>query len=115
MVPGHGLAILRQVVECRQRVRFATAELGDEGQYRCGVVGAAGQPPQYHARVLAQSAREAGVGEELSGIAVVFRRRASYHLFQGDGELVRVERAAFADFLARCGDFVPRIKSHQFS
>ena len=34
-------------------------------------------------------------------IAVVGRRRADDDLLQGDGELVRVERAAFADLFAR--------------
>ena len=66
-----------------------------------------GEPAQHHARVLAQCPREAGAGEELRRVAVVLRRRPGHDLLEGDGELVRVERAAFADFLARRRDLVP--------
>ena len=41
------------------------------------------------------------------GVAIVLRRRPGHDLLERDGELVRVERAAFADFLARRGDLVP--------
>jgi len=96
-------------------VRLAAAELGDQRQHQRGVIGPAGKSSQHHARVLAQRPREAGAGEELRRIAVVLRRRAGDHLFERDGELVRVERAALADFPARSGDFVPGFKSHRFS
>ena len=67
----------------------------------------AGEPAQHHARVLAQRPREAGAREELLGFAIVLRRGPGHDLLESDGELVRVERAAFADFLARRGDLVP--------
>ena len=57
--------------------------------------------------MLAQRPREAGAREELRRVAIVLRRRPGHDLLEGDGELVRVERAAFADFLARRGDLVP--------
>ena len=102
--PGSSAAaapLLGQVVERGERVRLAAAELGDERQHRRGVVGPARQPAQHHPGVLAQRPREAGAGEELVGLPVVLRGRPGDDLFQVDGELVRVERPAFADFLAR--------------
>ena len=107
LVAGHRAPVLRQVVERRERVGLAAAELGDERQHRRGVVGLAREPSQHHPRVLAQRPREASAREELRRIAVVLRRRAGDDLLQRDGELVGVERAAFADFLARGGDLVP--------
>ena len=107
VVAGYGVTVLRQVVQRGERVRLAAAELGDEREHRRRVVGSPGEPAQHHARVLAQRPREAGAREELRRVAIVLRRRPGHDLLEGDGELVRVERAAFADFLARRGDLVP--------
>ena len=102
--PGAG-----DVVQRRERVRLAAAELGDEGEHRRRVRRLPRQPPQHHARVFAERPREAGAGEELGRIAVVLRRRAGHHLLQGDGELVRAERPPFAHLLAQRDDFVPGV------
>ena len=107
-----GVSVFRQVIKRGKRVRLAAAELGDQREHRRGVVGSPGEPAQHHARMLAQCPSEAGAREELRSVAIVLRRRPGHDLLEGDGELVRVERAAFADFLARCGDLVPGIKSH---
>src|SRR3970040_896639 len=96
-VAGHGVAVRRQVVERGEGVRLAAAELGDEREHRRRVVGSSGEPAQHHARVLAQGPRKRGPREELRRVAIVFRRRPGHDLLEGDGELVRVERAAFAN------------------
>src|SRR5439155_15359559 len=83
------------------------AELRDESQNRRSVLGLSGESPQDHAGVFAQGPREAGAGEELRRIAVVLWRGAGHDLLEGNGELVRVERAALPDFLAWRGNLVP--------
>ena len=108
-----GFAGRDEVIQRGQRVRLAAAELGHQRHHRRRVRRLPRQSPQYHPCVLAQRAREAGAGEERFGIAVIGRCRAPDHLLQGDSELVRVERAAFADLLARLRDSVPRIKRHR--
>ncbi len=95
------------MVERGERVRLTAAELGDERHHRRGVRCLAGEPPQHHPRVLPQRPGEAGAGEELLRLPVVLGCGLADDLFQMDGELVRVEGAAFADFLARRGDLVP--------
>ena len=62
-----------------------------------------------------QGAGEAGAREKLRWIAVVCRGGLGYDLLKGDGELVRAERAAFADFLAERYDFIPRVEGHSVS
>jgi hypothetical protein len=108
-VEGGGLGpAAGQVVEGGEGVGLAAAELGDKGQHRGGVLRPARQPPQHHAQVLAQGPGEAGAAEELGRVAVVLRGGAGHHLLQVDGELVRVEGPAFADFLTGADHFVPR-------
>ena len=99
--PGGGRAGVGQVVERGEGVRLAAAELGDEGKDRRRVLSLAGQPPEDHAGMLLQRAREAGAGEELRRVAVVLRSGVRDHLLQGNGELVRTERASFPHFLAQ--------------
>jgi hypothetical protein len=99
------------MVERREGVRLATAELRDQRQHGCRLARFARQPPQHHAGVLVQGAGEAGAGEELGGLAIVFRRCAGDDLFEGNGEFVRVEGAAFADFLPWGDDSVPGLHS----
>src|SRR5207245_1617812 len=96
-----------QVVEGRERVRLAAAELRDQGHHRGGVLRLAGQPPQDHAQVLPQGPGEAGAGEELGRVAVVLRGGPGHHLLKVDGELVRVEGPAFANLFAGGDDLVP--------
>src|SRR2546428_10308840 len=57
--------------------------------------------------MFAQRPREACAGEELRRIAIVLRRGSRQDLLEGDGELVRVERAALSDLLAWRRDLVP--------
>ena len=102
--PGAG-----DVVQRRERVRLAAAELGDEGEHRRRVRRLPSQPPQHHAGVFAERPREAGAGEELGRIAIVLRRRSRHHLLQRDGELVRAERPPLAHLLAQGDDFVPGV------
>ena len=71
---------LGDVVQGRQRMRFAAAELGDEGEHRGGVLRSSRQPPQHHAGMFIERPREAGAGEELGRIPVVFGRGAGHHL-----------------------------------
>jgi hypothetical protein len=66
----------------------------------------AGQPAKYKPQVLRQGTREHRPAEELLGLAIVFRCFARDYLLQGDGKLVGIERAAFADFRARRCDLV---------
>src|SRR5262249_30721682 len=70
------------------------------------------QPPQDHAGMLTQGAGEAGPGKEFAGLAIILGCAAGHHLFEGDGELVRVEGAAFADFLPWGDGSVPGV--HQW-
>ena len=102
--------VLRQVIERSQRVRLAAAELRDEREHRRRVLGLAREPAQDHPGMFAQRPREAGAREELGRIAIVLRRGPGHDLLEGDGELVRVERPAFTDFLARRGDLVPGLQ-----
>lgn len=60
-----------------------------------------------------ERAREAGAREKLLRVAIIFRRVSRDDLFQSDGEFVRIERAAFSNFLSRRCNFVPGI--HVFS
>jgi hypothetical protein len=70
---------------------LAATELRDQREYWSAVFGLAGQSPQHHAGMLAKRAREARTREELHRVAVVFRGRAPYDLFQRDGELVGIK------------------------
>ena len=108
----HRLARRREVVQGGQRVRLAAPKLRHQRQHRRRVRRLPGETPEHHAGVVAQRARETRAGEERMRIAVVGRRRAGDDLFQGDGELVRVERTALADFFARERDLVPRFERH---
>ena len=96
-----------QVIERGQRVGLPPAELRHQRHHRRRVRRLPGQSPQHHPGVSAQRAGEAGAGEERLRVAVVGRRRPADHLLQGDGELVRIERTAFADLLAGERDLVP--------
>ena len=63
--------------------------------------------------MLPQGAREARAREERLRVAVVRWSRPGHDLLKGDGELVRVERTSFADFLARECNLVPGFKRHR--
>ena len=108
-----GLPGRHQVVKRRQGVGLAPAELRHQRHHRRRVGSFPRQAPEHHPRVLAQRPREARAREERPGIAVVRRGRAADDLLQGDGELVRVERASFADLFARERDLVPGLKRHR--
>ena len=88
----------RQMVERRERMRLAAAELRDQRQHRRRVRRPPGQPPQHHPGMLGQRPREAGAGEELRRVAVVVRRSPRHHLLERNGELVRAERPPLAHF-----------------
>ena len=107
-----GLAGRHQVIQRRQRVGLAPAELRHQRHHRRRVGRLPRQAPQHHPRVLSQRPREARASEERPGVAVVRRGRSADDLLQGDGELVRVERASFADLLSGNGDLVPGIECH---
>src|SRR5439155_15705981 len=94
------IPVHRQVIESGQRVGLAAAELSDERQNRRGVLRLSGESSQNHTGVFAERPREAGAGEELTRISVILRRGPGHDLLEGDGELVRVERAALPDLLA---------------
>ena len=64
-----GLAGRHQVIQGRQRVRLASAELRHQRHHRRGVGRLAREAPQHHPRVLAQRPREARAREERPGIA----------------------------------------------
>ena len=102
-----GRARVGQVPERGQHVRLAAAHLRDQRLHRSGVLGFTGEATQHEARVVPQCPREAGPREKLLGLLVVVRGGARDHLFERDGELVRVERAPFTDFFAGCDQFVP--------
>ena len=72
-----GLAGRHQVIQRRQGMGLAPAELRDQRHHRRRVGRLPGQAPQYHPRVLAQRPREARAREECLGVAVVQRRRAA--------------------------------------
>ena len=92
-------------------MRLAAAELGDEREDRCCVLGLAGKTPEDHAGVFFQGAGEAGAREELRWVAVIYGGGLGDDLLKGDGELVRAKRAAFAHFLAERYDFIPRSRA----
>src|SRR5882672_4247425 len=95
------------VIESRQSMGLATAEVGDQREDRCRVFSLAGQPPQHHACVLTQGTGKARAREELRRIPVILRCRASYDLLQSDGELIGVERPTLTDLLPRYGNPIP--------
>lgn len=104
-----------EVVERRQRMGLAAAELRDEGQHRGGVLRVTGQASEDHTQVLAQGTREAGAAEEGAGKPVVFRsisRVSGHYLLQVNGELVGVERAPLANFLPGLSDLVPGLHDY---
>ena len=98
-----------EVPERGQRVGLAAAELGDEGQHRRRAIGLAGEAAQHGADLLAHRGGEIGAGEELVGVAIVGWRGAGDHLFQRDGEFVRVEGPAFTHLATRGGGAVPGV------
>jgi hypothetical protein len=106
-VSGDGIAVSGQVVERRQRVRLAAAELGDERQDRRGVVRAPRQAAEDHPRMLAKGTGQARAREELHRGPIVLGRRTRDDLLQRDRELIGVERAALANLTAQRGDSVP--------
>ena len=97
------------MVQGSECMRLAAAELGDEREDWCCVLGLAGKTPEDHAGVFFQGASEAGAREELRWIAVICGGGLGYDLLKGDGELVRAERAAFADLFTERYDFIPRV------
>src|SRR5579885_1000121 len=97
------------MIKRSQRVRLAAAELGNERKDRGGVIGPAGEPAKHHPRVFPQGSREIGTREELRRVAIILRRCSCHNLLERDGELIRIERPPFSNFLARRGDFVPRL------
>ena len=98
-----------EVVEGGESVRLAAAELRDQREHRRRVPGSAGESPEHHAGVLLQRAREARTGEELRRVAIVFGCVSGHHLFQGNRELVRAERAALSHLPAKRDRPVPGI------
>jgi hypothetical protein len=100
------------MVEGRQRVCLATAELGNEGEHWRSVFGLAGKASQYHTSVLAQRPGKACAREEFGWLPVVFGRSASHNLFEGNGKLVWIKGAALTNLLARERDLVPGL--HHF-
>ena len=97
------------MVERGECVRLATTELRDQRKDRRRVLGLARESPEHHPGMLLQRPGEAGPREELGRVAVILGSRLCDHLLEGDGELVRTERAAFPDFLTEGHDFVPRV------
>ena len=110
---AHGLAGRHEVIQRGQRMGLTAAELRHQRHHGRGVRRLPRQTSQYHSGLLPQRARKADAGEERLGIAVVGGRRAADNLLQGNCELVRVERTAFADLIARERDLVPGVKRHR--
>src|SRR6266480_5789933 len=96
------------MVQSCQCVSLAPAELRDKAKDRGGILGFAGETPENEAQVFRQSACKAGPVKELLGIEIVLRCGARCHLFEGNGKLVWIERAAFADFRSWRRYLVPR-------
>ena len=88
------------MVERRQRVRLAAAELGDEREDGRGVLSLARQSLEHHSAVLSQGSGEIGAREELCRIAVVFGGTARDNLLQRDRKFVGIEGTSLAHFLA---------------
>ena len=103
-----------KMIECRERMSLAPAELSDERKHRRRVGSLAFQPAKHHADMFRQSTSEASARKELSRVAVVARRSARHHLLQGDSELVRVERPPLPNLLTEFHDFIPRVKCHYY-
>ena len=89
---------------------LSASELGEQREYGVGVPRLAREPSEHHARVRGQGVREAGPGEELTGVAVILGGGSGDDLFQGDRELVGAEGSAFADLATEGDDLVPGLQ-----
>ena len=99
-----------KMIECRERMSLAPAELSDERKHRRRVGSLALQPAKHHADMLRQGTSEASARKELSRVAVVARGSARHHLLQSDSELVRVERPPLPNLLTEFHNSIPRVK-----
>ena len=116
--PSHPLPLARgrpvpaQVIEQRERVRLAAAELGAQVEDRRRLGALARQPAQHLAGQVGQVAGQVGAAEEAGRVLVVAGRAAVAHLVQVDGELGRVQGAVFPQVFAGVDDLVPGFEGH---
>ena len=100
-------AAVCEVVEQRQGVGLAAAELGRQVEHRRGLDLHAVQAAHHLHREVAEVLGEVRALEELGGVLVDRRGAAVADVVEVDGELGGVERAPFAEILAGGDDLVP--------
>ena len=104
-----------QVVEERERVGLAAAELGGHVEHGRGARGLARQPTHDLGGRATQGTRQEGPLEEPVRLLVVRVCPAVAHLVQVHGKLRGVQRPALAQVLARGHDLVPGLEFHGFT
>lgn len=112
-LPRLGLvAVLGQMVERRQRVRLAAAELRRHVEYGGSFKLDARQPPQHLARQVGQAPRHVRAIEKASRLNIVNMcpRTSVPDVIQMDGELRGVERAVVPQILAGRDDLIPGLQ-----
>src|SRR5262249_25630871 len=96
-----------EMVESSQGVGLPPTELRDQTQNGWCVLGLAVKPAKNEPQVFVQGPSKASTTEKLLGVLVILWCRSRHDLLEGDGKLIRIERAALADFRPRRRYFVP--------
>lgn len=110
-LPGLGASV-RQVVQQRERVRLAAAELRHQVVDCVGTGCLTRQAAHHLRRQVRQVAGQEGALEEAHGVLVVSWSVAVAHLVQMHRELGGIQRPALAQILARRYHLVPGLQHH---
>lgn len=105
-------SVLGEVVEERERVSFAAAELGGEIEDGTGLGPLAGEAADDLAGEGGEIPGQVRAREEPVRFLVVWRSASVADVVEVDGEFGGIKGFALTQVLARSNDFIPRFQRH---